>query len=116
MSKLKWLAVLLACLLAGAGVAVVASIIIRSPTITITVEDYALTINANATTCITGETINFTGTLTTDSFIIENQNISLYYSNDTYTGLSDFTDANGFYTIIWTATTNLSFYTQAEIT
>lgn len=96
----------------------IAAIIITSPQVTVTVEDYTLTLNANATTCVIGETINFSGTLTTDSFVIENQNITLHYSNDTWTGLNALTASDGSYSMLWTATQKgtFNFYAKAEIT
>jgi len=94
-----------------------ATYVITSPRVTVTVEEYALTLNVNATTCRVGESIEFSGTLTKGGTPIMGENIELFYSNNTTTGLTDTTTSSGSYSIVWTATKKgtYSFYTKAEI-
>ena len=94
-----------------------ATYVITSPKVTVTVEEYTLTLNANATTCRVGEVIEFSGTLTKEGTSIMGETIELFYSNHTTTGLADTTASDGAYSIVWTATKKgtYSFYTKAEI-
>jgi len=94
-----------------------AAYVIISPQVTVTVEEYTLTLNVNATTCRVGESIKFSGTLAKEGNPIMGENIELFYSNHTTTGLTDTTTGSGSYSIVWTATEKgtYSFYTKAEI-
>lgn len=116
LNKLAWIAILLIALIAGV---VVASAVQNylSPEIEVTIEAYALTLTIDPTTYALGDTLNFSGTFTTDSFFIIGQNITLW-CDGLYTGFSNLTDDVGYYEILYPATINgtFTFYTNTTVT
>lgn len=117
MTKLKLVAALLLGLLIGAAAAVLAQQYITSRTVTVTVENIVLTLEVNASTCVKGDTIKFTGTLASPTFTYEGVNVTLY-KDDVQTGNWDLTDVDGNYEILYVTVENgtFSFYTKAPIT
>jgi len=118
MGKLKVLALLLAILIASAVITAWAvTTFIISPHRIVTVEEYILTLNVNATNCVVGDALKFNGTLTSPSFAYEGATVKLY-RNNTYTGLSDLTDETGYYEMLYLTTTigAFDFYANATIT
>jgi len=89
---------------------------VYSPTKTVTVTDYALTIS-NADTCRVTETITFSGVLSLNGNPVEGETVELYL-DDAATGLTDVTASDGSYSIVWTAGTvgTYQFYTKTVIT
>jgi len=115
LGKLK-LAILLLCVLLVSAVVGAAIKNIISPPVTVTVEEYVLTLTVNATTCLKGDTLKFNGTLTINGDVITDQTIKLY-CDGVDTGLSDLTDTNGYYEIIKVMDTvgTFTFYTNTTI-
>jgi len=92
-----------------------ASWTVLSPTVTVTVTDYELTIS-NVNTCRVTETITFSGILSLNGSPVPDETVELYKDN-VATGLTDITASDGAYSIVWSATENgtFSFYTQVVI-
>ena len=118
MSKLKVLALLLSALLGGVVVGwAINEYIIESNRVTVTVTDYEITLEVNATSCLVNEVLNFTGTFTKNTAPQSGQTIMLV-CDDVPTGDSASTDANGFYQILYTVTQtgSFEFYTNTTVT
>jgi hypothetical protein len=90
---------------------------VTSPTLSVKVEEYVLTMDQSATTVRIGESVQFFGTLTQNGAPMVGETVALYYGNGTLTGLSDVTIIGGVYTIAWTATRQgtFEFYAQFEL-
>ena len=114
--KMLNLTVLFLAFIAFVG-ALYATWTVVSPTITIVVTNYNLTISATPATCRINETITFSGNLTLNGEYVEDKTVQLYINGSVATGYSNKTDNVGFYSIVWPATENgtFSFYTQVVI-
>ena len=91
---------------------------IVSNRITVVVEPRAIIgLNANATSCYVLDLIEFFGIVSKVGTPLAGITVSLFYGNDTSTGLSDVTDANGQFSILWTSTQSgtFEFYTDANV-
>ena len=117
MSRKKDVLLILILIVASAYVVYAATYTIKSPEVTVEVTDYTLTLSRNVTECVVGDKVRFYGTLEKNGTPIMSQNVTLHYNTTIWTGLSDLTDSNGNYTMVWTATQlgNFGFYTQVEI-
>ncbi len=118
MKNKKLLAVALIAIVAGAALAWAVGEYILSETVTVDVYDYILSLSVTPTSCMVGETVTFSGTLMLNSNPVPDVEVRLCQGipeTGFYTGLSDITDANGYYEIPYTttATGTFSFYTNA---
>lgn len=115
--KKRTIVLILTALLIGVAVAYAVNTYVISPTVSVTVEDYSLTLFVNDTTAMKGDTLRFNGTLTSDTYVFESVNVTLW-CNSTYTGFSTLTDSLGYYEILFPATTagTFDFYANATIT
>jgi len=109
-----WVAIALVVLLIG--VVAAATYTYLSPIIPVTVEEYSLTLAVDADICAKGDTLNFSGTFTTETYLITEQNITLWCDN-VYTGFWCLTDEEGYYEILYPALTIgvFNFYTNATL-
>jgi hypothetical protein len=117
LGKLKLALALLCVLILGITLGAVVQQYIISPPVTVSVEEYTLTLVVNASTCVVGDILRFNGTLATNGFVYEGANVTLWCDN-TYTGNSSLTDSDGYYEIFYNATSvgTFEFYTNATVT
>jgi len=117
LGRKKEIAIVLVAIILVGGISYATFYYITSELVTITVAKYILTLEANITSCTIGDSILFNGTLKYGDTLLNSQNITLCYSNDTWTRLWDLTNALGQYEIVWTATSlgTFQFYTNTTI-
>lgn len=116
MNKVNFAIVFVAILLIAT---VVYAYTIVSPTVTVVVQDYTLTLDATPNPCIKTDVVTFSGALTDpNGNAVEGSIITLYLDGTPPTDIgTDTTDVNGEYSVQWTATEtgSFDFYSQAEI-
>ena len=116
--KLKYIAILLATILLATVAAWAVNEYIISNHIIGEAENYILTLNVNASSpWMVGDTLKFTGTLTSSTYYFPNVNVTLW-CNNAYTGNWTLTNSTGGYAILYPLKTagTYDFYTNATIT
>lgn len=123
LSKTSIVLILIVCLLA-AGAAWAVNNWIESDHIIVDIEEYSITFNVNATLqngrykCVKGDVLLFNGTVTSDTFMLQYANVTLW-CNSSYTGFWSLTDGDGYYEISYNDTDTIGpfdFYANATIT
>ena len=87
-----------------------------SPSKDVTVQDWILTLDVNATLCVKGDPLLFNGRLSSNGFVYEGATVTLYCNGEN-TGLSDLTNSTGYYEIVYSPMTVgvLTFYANATM-